>query len=311
MSNLSTAMSPPAAFPFPSQFTTVKGHKIHYVEEGQGDPILFLHGNPTSSYLWRNVLPRVAKETRRRGIALDLLGFGKSEKPDHVAYTLRLHSEIIEGFINKGLGLRNLILVADDWGGPLAAYYALHHPDNVRGMALMETFLWPMTWEEDFSPEFRLPFKLMRSPLGFVMIQVMNMMIKKLIPQHCPISPEALRHYIDAFPTISSRRAMRAFPKLLPVDGQPGESFEFFQEIQQALPRLTCPMVWIKATPGIVPSDEFPPSLKRLEDLKRRLPHLVIKNFGPGHHFLAEENPEKLSRLLVEWVRESGLARAA
>lgn len=168
-----------------------------------------------------------------------------------------------------------------------------------------------MTWEDDFSPEFRLPFKLMRSPLGFVMVQVMNMMIKKLIPQHCPISPEALRHYLDAFPTISSRRAMRVFPKLLPVEGQPKESYDFFQEIQQALPRLTCLIVWIKATPGIVPSDEFPPSLKRLEDLKKRLPHLVIKNFGPGHHFLAEENPEKLSRLLVEWIRESGLARAA
>jgi haloalkane dehalogenase len=175
----------------------------------------------------------------------------------------------------------------------------------------METFLWPMTWEKDFSPEFRLPFKLMRSPLGFLMVQVMNMMIKKLIPQHCPISTEALRHYLDAFPTIRSRRAMRAFPNLLPVDGEPKESYEFFDEIQRALPRLAFPIVWIKATPGIVPSEEFPPSLERLEDLKRRIPHLAVKNFGPGHHFLAEENPDRLAGLLAEWMRANELARQA
>ncbi|MGB5082316.1 MAG: hypothetical protein WBO23_16430, partial [Burkholderiales bacterium] len=148
-------------------------------------------------------------------------------------------------------------------------------------------------------------------PLGFVMVQVMNMMIKKLIPQHCPISPEALRQYVDAFPTIGSRRAMRAFPKLLPVDGEPKESYEFFEEIQQALPRLAFPIAWIKATPGIVPSDEFPPSLERLEELKKRIPHLSMKSFGPGHHFLAEENPDRLVRLLADWMRENELSRQA
>lgn len=195
----------------------------------------------------------------------------------------------------------------DDWGGPLVTSYAIRHPENIQSIVLMETFLWPMTWEEDFAPEFRLPFKLMRSPLGFVMVQVMNMMVKKLIPQHCPISSEALRHYIEAFPTVGSRRAMRAFPKLLPVERNPKESYEFFKEIQQGLHRLKFPVVWIKASPGIVPTDEFPVTLKRLEALKREIPHLVFKDFGPGHHFLAEENPERLSQLLVEWIRESKL----
>ena len=134
------------------------------MEEGHGKPILFIHGNPTSSYLWRNVLPRVAREGGRRAIALDLLGFGKSEKPGAVDYSLRLHAQVVEDFVQK-LGLKDLVLVADDWGGPMSAYYAIHHPDNIESLVLMETFLWPMTWQDDFSPEFRMPFKLMRSPL--------------------------------------------------------------------------------------------------------------------------------------------------
>lgn len=306
METQTAVKSPLAAYPFQSRFVDVEGHKIHFIEEGVGKPILFVHGNPTSSYLWRNVLPEVARKTKRRAVALDLLGFGKSEKPA-ADYTLRLHSRIIEGFVRE-LQLEDLVLVADDWGGTLSAYYAAANAKNVQSMILMETFLWPMTWEDDFAPEFRTPFKLMRSPLGFIMIQGLNMMIKKLIPQHCPISPEALRHYVDAVPTIGSRRAMRAFPKLLPVGGHPHESAEYFAELQQGLTSLKFPIAWIKATPGIVPSDDFPSSLKRLDDLKLRLPHMVMKDFGPGHHFLAEENPEKLSGIIVEWLQDNELA---
>lgn len=310
MKETSALPSPPAAFPFQSRYATVRGYSIHYVEDGQGKPILFIHGNPTSSYLWRNVLPGVARDGGRRAVALDLLGFGKSEKPATAGYSLRLHAQVVEDFIGT-LGLKDIVLVADDWGGPLSAYYAVHHPENVEGMVLMETFLWPMAWQDDFSPEFRTPFKLMRSPLGFVMIQMMNMMIKELIPQHCPIAPDALRHYIETFPTVSSRRAMRAFPRLLPVEGEPKESCDFFVELQEGLKRLKFPIAWIKAAPGIVPSDDFPPSLKRLEDLKRRLPQMIVKDFGPGHHFLAEENPERLSRIIVNWLRENGLGGKA
>jgi len=284
-----------------SKFVQVGGHRIHYVEEGAGDPVLFVHGNPTSSYLWRNVLPAVSAGTRRRGVALDLLGFGKSDKPD-LRYTLKLHAGIIEEFIDR-LALKNIVLVADDWGGPLGTYVATRHPPAFQGLALMETFLWTFTWKEDFSPEFRLPFKLMRGPLGFVMIQVMNFMVKRLIPQHCPISKEALAYYVNSLPTIAARKAMREFPKLLPVDGKPQESVDFFAELRQGLPRLQCPVLWIKATPGVVPSDDFPSSLRHFDALRKLIPAFTLEEFGPGHHFLAEENPERLSRILVDWIR--------
>ena len=109
--------SPPAAFPFESRYVQVAGHRIHYVEVGRGEPVLFFHGNPTSSYLWRNVIGPVAEATSSRVIAFDLLGFGKSDKPTTVKHSLALHAGIVRGFISE-LGLRNLALVADDWGGP-------------------------------------------------------------------------------------------------------------------------------------------------------------------------------------------------
>ena len=93
-----------AVYPFNSRFIEVLGRKIHYVEHGSGDPVLFIHGNPTSSYLWRNVIPGVVERTGRRAIALDLLGFGRSDKPDDVVYTLRLHADVIRGFV-EALGL--------------------------------------------------------------------------------------------------------------------------------------------------------------------------------------------------------------
>jgi len=296
--------SVPSDFPFESKYTEVMGYQLHYVEVGSGDPIVFFHGNPTSSYLWRNVIGPVASATSRRVIAFDLLGFGKSDKPSDLTHTLRLHAAVIEGFI-QNLELNNLILVGDDWGGPLATHYAVNHKSNVKGLVLMESFLWPMTWEDDFSPEFRMPFKLMRSPVGYIFTQVFNIMTKKLIPEHCPISRDALNYYINSCPTIGSRNALGTFPKLLPVEGKPKASYEFFMAIQEGLKSFKAPVMWIKATPGVVPSDDYPPQRKRLDEMKALIPHMVIQQFGPGHHFLAEEQPERVAELVSGWINEN------
>jgi haloalkane dehalogenase len=297
-----------ASYPFRSAYVEVMGHRIHYVEHGIGDPVLFLHGNPTSSYLWRNVLPHVADQTDRRGIAMDLLGFGRSDKPDDVPYTLDLHARIVQGFVDA-LDLRNVVLVADDWGGPLGMSDVVTRPDRYQAAILMETFLWTFTFEDDFEPKFRMPFRLMRGPLGYFFVQVMNMMTKKVIPEHCPITPEGMRHYLDAMPTVRSRRAMREFVLLNPVHGEPRASVEFIERIRAALPTLHVPVTWLKATPGVVPSDDYPPSLRKLDDLQRLLPGMRIKSFGSGHHFLAEENPERLVELIVETLHSDARAQ--
>jgi haloalkane dehalogenase len=293
-----------ASYPFKSAHVEVMGHKIHYVEHGAGQPVLFLHGNPTSSYLWRNVLPHVAERTQRRGIAMDLLGFGRSDKPDQLRYTLDVHARVIQGFVDA-LELREIVLVADDWGGPLGMHDVVTRSDRYQAAILMETFLWTFTFEEDFEPKFRMPFRLMRGPLGYFFVQVMNMMTKKVIPEHCPITPEGLQHYLDAMPTVRSRRATLEFVRLNPLHGEPKASVDFIEAIRAALPNLGVPVTWLKPTPGVVPSDDYPPSLNKFEQLKRLLPRMVVKDFGPGHHFLAEENPERLVQLLVECIRDA------
>lgn len=295
-------MSEPT-YPFHSDHVEVMGYRIHYVEHGAGAPVLFLHGNPTSSYLWRNVLPHVADQTGRRGIAMDLLGFGRSDKPDDVRYSLDLHARIVQGFVDA-LDLHEVVLVADDWGGPLGMHDVVARPERYQAAILMETFLWTFTFEDDFEPKFRTPFRLMRGPLGFFFVQVLNMMVKKVIPEHCPITDEGLQYYLDTMPTVRSRRAMREFVGLNPLHGKPEASVDFMNGLRARLPTLALPVTWLKATPGVVPSDDYPPSLRKLEELKTLLPDLRMKSFGPGHHFLAEENPARVVELVVETIRE-------
>jgi haloalkane dehalogenase len=287
---------PSAKFPFESKFIKIDGYKIHYVEKGQGEPILFIHGNPTSSYLWRNILPKVSNTTGKRGIALDLLGFGKSDKPD-IEYTLKLHNHIVEKFI-YALGLDNLTLVLHDWGGPLGMYYAVHHPKNIKAIALMETFMWDMRWKA-FPVFLRAIFWLLRSSAGFFMIQVMNIFINQFIPAGVVskenLTDEIMQGYREPFPTIKSRRAIRVFPKLLPINGRPHASAKIMKEIETGLSSLTCPMLWILNENGILLEED-------VLWLKEKIPQIETKNFGQGSHFMQEENPEKLSQILSDWL---------
>jgi len=124
-------------FPFKSNYIEVNGSKIHYIEEGEGDPILFLHGNPTSSYIWRNIIPYL--KDKGRCIAPDLIGMGKSDKPD-IDYSFFDHVKYIEGFIEK-MNLQNITLVVHDWGSALGFHYAMRNEANVKGIAFMEAIL--------------------------------------------------------------------------------------------------------------------------------------------------------------------------
>lgn len=300
-----TGQIPSADFPFESRFAAVDGHRIHYIERGKGDPVLFIHGNPTWSYIWRNVLPAVTQETGRRGIALDLLGFGKSDKPD-TDYALEFHARIVEGFIEK-LGLRNVVLVLQDWGGPLGAAYAVKHPPNINGIVFMETFLWDVAWK-DFGPA-RVIFRLFRTPAGYIMNQFLNMFVNRVIPgtvvHKDHLTPEVMRRYREPFPDRRSRKAIRRFPQLILVKGEPMESAEFISDIESGLPSLASPVLWLRATPGVIITED---TEYRLTVLKKRLPQLEIREFGAGLHYLQEDDPERLSRLIVEWMRTNKLA---
>ena len=144
---------------------------------------------------------------------------------------------------------------------------------------------------------------MMRGPLGFVFVQILNLMIKKMIPEFCVITDEGMRYYLDSVPTVRSRRAMLEFVRLNPLHGKPQASVDFIESVRRGLSSLRTPVTWLKASPGVVPSDDYPPSLKKLEELKSLLPRLVIKQLGSGHHFLAEENPQRVVELVVEAIK--------
>lgn len=187
-----------AEFPFESRYVEVEGCRMHYVDEGEGDPVLFLHGNPTSSYLWRNVIPHMTAFAR--AIAPDLAGMGRSDKPD-IPYRFFDHSRYVEGFI-AALGLENVSLVIHDWGSALGFHYARRHEDNLRGIAFMEAILRPVRWA-DFPKDLKLGFKLFRTPgVVWAMISAGNVFVDKILPQAIVrrLSSEEMARYREPSP---------------------------------------------------------------------------------------------------------------
>lgn len=149
-------------YPFESRFLEVNGQRLHYIDQGSGDPILFLHGNPTWSYMWRNIIPYL--QTSARCIAVDLIGMGRSDKSD-IGYTFLEHVDYISQFIEK-LGLTNVVLVGHDWGMAIGLQYALNHPDQVKAVAMIEPqALYPCpSWAEFTPAEAKELFQTLRDP---------------------------------------------------------------------------------------------------------------------------------------------------
>jgi pimeloyl-ACP methyl ester carboxylesterase len=290
-------------FPFQSKYLDIDGYKIHYVEEGKGNnPLLFLHGNPTSSYLWRNIIPTVAGAgNRNRCIALDLIGFGKSDKPN-IDYNFQDHFKYVKGFIDK-LQLnanRKLIIVGHDWGRVLGFWYALNYQQSIKGMVFMETF--PFTISiDDFPPEFAKLLQAFRNrKTGYELIQVQNIFVEQVLPTAVfnkqNISEEIMKHYREPFLTIESRKPIRRFPEMLPLDPEvEGETYKAFQKLEAALSELKFPLLLIKGNPGAVITES------RVKWLQDKIPHLIVKDIGPSLHYLQEDNPEGIGNSILDW----------
>ncbi len=292
-----------ADFPFQSRFVEVNGHKIHYVDEGEGQPILFIHGNPTSSYLWRNIIPHVLPHGR--AIALDLIGMGKSDKPD-LAYRFEDHVPYLDGFI-EALGLKDVVLVIHDWGSALGFHYARRHPQNVRGIAFMEAVIRPMTWD-GFPPDFRIGFKMMRTPvLGWLMISAANMFVNKILPSAMirKLTATEMAAYRAPYPTARSRKPLRIWPTEIPIDGSPKDVFDVVQSYSQWLGQTDLPMLLFYATPGgTIQADELAWCRDTIKNLK-------TVDIGAGIHYLQEDNPHLIGAELAKWLPQVLPAKTA
>jgi len=285
-----------ADFPYTSRYIEVHGSQLHYVDEGSGDPILFLHGNPTSSYLWRNILPSVTPQAR--GIALDLIGMGKSEKPD-IEYRFFDHVTYVEGFIER-MGLKNLTLVIHDWGSALGFHYAMRHEHNMKGLAFMEAIIAPAPSWEVFPAESKELFKAFRTPkVGWDLIVNQNIFIEKFLPAGVvrALTEEEMNRYREPFKDIKSRKPIWRWPNEISIAGEPPDVTEAITFYNQKLQESELPKLLFYATPGAI----MPAPI--VERATAHLKNLNTVDVGQGIHYLQEDHPDLIGSELARWYR--------
>ena len=278
---------------YESQFVDVFGSKMHYVEEGEGDPILFLHGNPTSSYLWRHILPHL--ESGARVIAPDLIGMGKSDKPD-LEYRLVDHVRYAEGFI-EALGLQQVTLVVHDWGSALGFHYARRHETNVKGVAFMEAIVRSMTWAE-WPHTVRPLFQAFRTPeVGWDLIVNKNVFVEQVLPGAIQrkLTDDEMQSYREPFIEPSSRKPVWRWPNEIPVDGHPEEVVHLVETYTSWLATSEGPKLLLYATPGALIRKE------QVQWCRDHINNLETVDLGPGLHFVQEDRPDEIGRALREW----------
>ncbi len=282
-------------FPFESKYLEVKGSRMHYIDEGGGTPFLFLHGNPTSSYLWRNIIPHL--KPHGRVIAVDLIGMGKSDKPD-IDYRFLTHAAYIDEFIEK-LELENIVLVIHDWGSALGFHYAFRHQANVKGLAFMEAILRPMKWKE-FPFLMKIVFKRFRNEKkGKKMIMEKNFFVEKLMKMaiNRKLSQEEMDNYRTPYPDYNSRFPLYVWPNEIPIDGFPEDNHQAISDYSSWLKESEIPKLFLWVKPGaIIPHKQVP----KIEGSMKNLTTVFV---GSGKHYLQEDQPDAIGQAIANWFK--------
>jgi haloalkane dehalogenase len=274
---------------------------IAYVESGESaegaTPVVFLHGNPTSSHLWRNVTPHVAPHTRT--LAPDLIGMGASGKPD-IAYDFADQARYLDAWF-EALDLRDVILVGHDWGGALALDRAARHPARVRGIALLETMLKPLTADE-LSPPARARFEAFRTPgVGEELVLDQNVFIETAFKGGVlnPLSAEDVQPYRDPYPTRESRRPLLAWPRMMPIDGEPADVVARIEDYDAWLARSV-------DVPKLLLTFEGSPTLligpEAVAWSRENIAALDVEACGPAGHHAPEDQPDAIGRAVARWM---------
>jgi haloalkane dehalogenase len=273
----------------------VLGSRMSYVDEGEGPPVLFLHGNPTSSYLWRNVIPHVTGVGRC--IAPDLIGMGRSDKPD-LDYRFVDHARYLDEFIGA-LGLEDVALVAHDWGSALGFHYAHRNEGNVRGLAFMEAILAPVPSWDAFPEGARELFQAFRTPeLGWDLICRQNVFIEQAIPGSVvrKLTDEEMDAYRAPFPDEQSRKPIWRWPNEIPVAGEPADVTEIVAGYADWLQKTDLPKLLLHAEPGaLIPAP-------MVAWARSALPNLETVDLGAGIHFVQEDHPATIGREVARWA---------
>lgn len=279
-------------------FATIKGKRMAYIDEGSGDAIVFQHGNPTSSYLWRNVMPHC--EGLGRLVACDLIGMGDSDKlensgPDR--YTYAEQREYLYALWNHiDLGER-VVLVIHDWGSALGFEWANRHRDRVRGIAYMEAIVTPLTWS-DWPENARRAFQGFRSERGEEMILEKNMFVERVLPGSVirALSEKEMEVYRRPFANPGEdRRPTLTWPRMIPIEGNPADVVRVVEDYAAWLASDSIPKLFINADPGSILID-------RQRELCRNWNNqteVTVK----GRHFIQEDSPDEIGRAVADFVR--------
>ena len=282
--------------PHPKQYVEVHGRQMAYIEVGSGDPIVFLHGNPTSSYLWRNVIPHLA--TTGRCIAPDLIGMGDSEKlddPGPDSYRFVEHRHYLDGLL-EALGVdSNVTFVVHDWGSALGFDWANRHRDGVKGIAYMEAIVRPVTWDDWPEPAVSL-FQNFRSPAGETMVLEKNIFVENVLPASVirdltdAEKTEYGRPYLE---TGESRRPTLTWPREIPLEGEPADVTEIVQDYADWLSASDVPKLFVNADPGTI-------LIGAQREFCRGWPNQTEVTVA-GTHFIQEDSPDEIGAAIAEW----------
>ncbi|MAG31883.1 MAG: haloalkane dehalogenase [Deltaproteobacteria bacterium] len=290
-------MPPSATLRYVKRIANVLGSQMAYVEVGNGDPIVFLHGNPTSSYLWRNVIPHV--ERWGRCIAPDLVGMGDSDKlPDSGPgrYRIAEHSMYLDAFLEE-VGVRNNVtLVIHDWGSALGFDWARRHPEAIKGIAYMEAIVRPLARDE--LGEHGVFLDALRGPDGEALILEQNLFIEEFLPRLVlrELGEVEMAEYRrpHAEPG-EARRAMLTMPREIPIGGEPAETSEMVSRYSEWLSESRIPKLLVNALPGAAITGP-------MREFCQRWPNQTEVSVK-GLHFVQEDSPDEIGQAVARWVR--------
>jgi haloalkane dehalogenase len=280
---------------YPSKYVEVLGSKMHYIETGEGDPILFLHGIPTSSYLWRNVLPHLA--TLGRCIAPDLIGLGQSDKPD-IAYSAQDHIQYIDAFI-QALGLKKITIVMHGWGSVIGFDYAMRHEKNMKGLVFYEAFLRSLNGEEPSLPLQEQLMALQDDVNAYDMTMSGTIFVDKIIPQNImkDISDEDMNHYRKPFADVGSSKPILEYIKALSIANGKNDINKLIATYSDKLTHSSIPKLMLFSVPGFITT------IADVIWAKEHLPNLEIVDIGEELHFAQESNPTLIGESISIWLQ--------
>ena len=281
------------------KYITVKGLKMAYQEEGEGAPIVFLHGNPTSSYLWRNVVPHL--KGLGRCLVPDLIGMGESDplpESGPGSYRFTEHAGFLEELLQKLEVEKDAILVGHDWGGALLFHWAMQHEDSVQGIVYMETIVSPVSWR-DWPEDAKGIFQGMRSEAGEKIVLQKNLFVEGILPNSVlrKLTEEEMNVYRKPFLEEGERRRpMLTWPREIPIEGEPEDVCSIVTAYGKWLQDCEIPKLFINAEPGSILTGRQRQFCRRF----RKQHEVTVK----GSHFIQEDSPDEIGTAIAEFTEK-------